>query len=296
MLFFAYEGLMKFLEGSLTWENYKRQVIDPYPVMRNFHLIMGTMVGGMKIIKSIISMISPQRYFNVLRRVRKEELYEVYEHVISECSRIIRPENEVDVYFILTPFMPSSMSVPAHGRMNIILSIAYEMKQLPLVLSHEYAHCIYVPKIVERGIIEKFTDKLSEEEFKQLICQLWFNRPLKWGIVNEGFSSFFPRLVFPECSIYDALWMMPKEAIDWCMKNENQLKDHMSKDLEKGGIEIIRKYFIAGSLSNPPEGFPNQTAYYVGYKVIEECLKKVSLKKFLSLAVDDVISSSKYFL
>lgn len=254
------------------------------------------MVDGMEVIKPLISMISPQRYLNVLRRMREKELYEVYEHVISECSRVIRPKNEVDVYFILTPFMPSSMSVPAQGRMNIVLSIAYEMKQLPLVLSHEYAHCIYVPKIVERGMIEKFTDKLSEEEFKQLICQLWFKHPLKWGIVNEGFASFFPRLVFPECSIYDALWMMPKEVVDWCMKNEKRVKDHMSKNLEKLEIEITRKYLIAGSLSNPPKGFQDHTAYYDGCKVVEKCLKEISLEKFLSPGIYDVISNSRCFL
>jgi len=35
--------------------------------------------------------------------------------------------------------------------------------------------------------------------------------------------------------------------------------------------------------------------YYVGYRVVENCLKKISLEKFFSLKVDDIISVSGYF-
>ncbi len=295
MLFLAYKGFKNFLEGSPTWEDYKRKVIDPYPALWNFHLVFGVMMGGMEKIKRLVSAISPQRYLDVFNRVKEERLCEIYDSVMAGCSGVLRPMEEVDVYFVLSQFMPVSMSVPASGKMNVVLSVAYDMQQIPLVLSHEYAHCVFVPRMTEQGEVQKFTDELSKERFEQLIWQLWFNRPLKWGMVNEGFASFFPRLVSSECSVYDALWMMPKEAVDWCMKNERQLKDNISKNLEERGMEVMRKYLLAGSLSRPPEGFPEQTAYYVGYRVVESCLEKTSLERLFSLGIGGIISTSRYF-
>ena len=294
MLFLAYKGFERFLKGPLTWENYKREVIDPYPVMRNYHLIFSAFLGGIEGLKALVSTISPERYLEVLSRVKEEELLEMHESVMARCEEVVQPELEVDIYLILSPFMPSSMSVPASGKMNVVASVAYGEK-LPLVLSHEYAHCIFVPKMSESGLVERFTEDLSDEEFYELISKLWFDRPLKWGMVNEGFASFFTKFVFPECSMYEALWMMPREAVDWCARNERKLKEEISRNLEERGREAMRKYFMTGPLSSPPEGFPGQTAYYAGYRIVESCLKRISLKEFFSLGIDEIVSASGYF-
>ena len=295
MLVMAYRGFRDFLYSPPTWENYKRLVLDPYPAVLNCHRIFGVMMGGIDKIRPFISSISPQKYLDILNKVDEEKLREIYHSVMAKCMQIIQPTDEIDVYFMLSPFMPVSMSLPASGKMNIVLSVAYDIKLIPLVLCHEYGHCIFVPRMAGEDEIQKFTDELSEEKFEQLIRKLWFDRPLKWGMINEGFASYFPKLVFPECSIYDCLWMMQKDAVDWCMNNERKLKNNIRRSFEEYGIEVRRKYMMAGPLANPPEGFPRQTMYYVGYRVVENCLKKISLEKFFSLKVDDIISVSGYF-
>jgi len=66
--------------------------------------------------------------------------------------QIIQLTDEIDVYFMLSPFMPVSMSLPASGKMNTVLSIAYDIKLIPLVLCHEYSHCIFVPRMAEEDV------------------------------------------------------------------------------------------------------------------------------------------------
>jgi len=41
--------------------------------------------------------------------------------------------------------------------------------------------------------------------------------------------------------------------------------------------------------------FPEKTGYYAGYKVIENCLKSMSVEEVCSLGVDGVIRESNYF-
>jgi len=116
MLVMAYRGFKDFLYSPLTWENYKRLVLDPYPAVLNCHRIFGVMMGGMDKIKPFISSISPQKYFDILNKVDEGKLREIYYSVMAKCMQIIQPTDEVDVYFMLSPFMPVSMSLPASGK------------------------------------------------------------------------------------------------------------------------------------------------------------------------------------
>jgi hypothetical protein len=119
---------------------------------------------------------------------------------------------------------------------------------------------------------------------------------LRDELVSEGVASFFPTLVNANASIYEGLWMMPKPAIDWCMKNEKLIIDTIKQDLNRGGLEIDKKYICSGAgFAKPPEGFPEKTAYYLGYRVVEQCLKEISLKELCSMDSDAVIAKSRLF-
>ena len=246
----------------------------------------------------MISSISPSEYTEILRKVNDEKLKASYGTVTEKSNKEIQPVDEIDVYFILTPLPDFSGIVLGNGKLNAVISVSYNPEKIPLILSHEYAHCLFIPHITDSEQIRELTEvteRLPEEKFGQLIAKLYLGQPLKFQIVNEGFASYFPELIFENLSIYDALWAMPKDAVTRCMRNERLVKEIIGKDLEERGMEIHRKYVMGGSSADPPKGLPVKTAYYVGYRIIENCSKNISTKEICSSSIDNIISKSGYF-
>lgn len=264
--------------------------------MRNYHLFNAIMMSSeFENIKRVISSISPSEYTEILGKVNDEKLKASYRTVTEKSNKEIQPVDEIDVYFILTPLPDFSGIVPGNGKLNAVISVSYNPEKIPLILSHEYAHCLFTPHITDYEQIKELTERLPEEKFNQLITKFFLGQPLKFQIVNEGFASYFPRLIFKNLSIYDALWTMSKDAVTRCMRNEKLVKETIGKDLEERGMEIYRKYVMGGSWANPPKGLPEKTAYYVGYRIIENCSKNMPIKGICSLGVDGIISESGYF-
>jgi uncharacterized protein YjaZ len=297
MLHLVYNGFKAFLEGPLTWKNYKQKVIDSYgDAIWNFHLFCAVVMGKqLEDIKKMISSLSPSQYIEVLEEINDEKLEAVYKIVASKSKEVIQPVSEVDVYFVLTPLPKFCCSIPANGKLNAVVSVRYNMENMHLILAHEYAHCLLAPYMAGYKQIEELTERLPEQKFRQFIAEFHLNQPLKFQIVNEGLASYFPRLVFTDLSIHDLLFMMPADAVTWCIENERMIKATIGEELEVGGMEPYRKYLMNGPMSNPPKKFPVKTGYYAGYKIIENCLKSMSVEEVCSLGVDGVIRESKYF-
>jgi len=297
MLHLVYNDFKAFLEGPLTWKNYRQKVIDSYgDTMWNFHLFCAIAMGKqLEDIKKMIPAILPSQYIEVLEEIDDEKLEAVYNTVASKSKEVIQPVSEVDVYFVLTPLPKFCCSIPANGKLNAVVSVRYSMEKMHLILAHEYAHCLLAPYLAGYKQIEELTERLPEQEFRLLMAKLHLNQSLKFHIVNEGLASCFPRLIFTDLSIYDLLFMMPKDAVTWCMENERMIKAAIIEELELEGMESYRKYFMNGPMSNLPEKFPAKIGYYAGYRIIENCLKSMSLEEVCSLGVDGIIHESKYF-
>jgi uncharacterized protein YjaZ len=246
-------------------------------------------------IKKTIPTISPSQYSEVLEETNDEKLETVYNTVASKSKELIQPVSEVDVYFVLTPLPRFCCSVPANGKLNAVVSVRYPMEKMPLILAHEYAHCLVAPYMAGYRQIEELAERLPEQQFRQFMAEFHLSQLLKFQIVNEGLASYFPRLIFPDRSIHDLLFMMPADAVTWCIENERRIKATIGEELEVGGMEPYRKYLMNGPLANPPEKFPVKIGYYAGYRIIESCLKSMSLEEVCSLGVEGIIQESKYF-
>ena len=187
-------------------------------------------------------------------------------------DKILAPLGNVD-FCLFLPYVKDCFVQKVNGKQTIFISIKYNIEEMDLILIHEYAHCLHHQRRPDEASILK-----------------------KW-IVSEGIASFFPIILSENCSIYDGLWMMPKENIDWCMKNERQIIDSIFLDIEKNGLEISKKYIAGGEgFATPPIGFPEKTGYYIGYRIIERCLAKgISLTELCSMDSKTITDISEIF-
>ena len=101
------------------------------------------------------------------------------------------------------------------------------------------------------------------------------------------------RLIEQQSSIYDALWMMQADDVDWCKGNEKAILEALSDSIANADKDTWRKFFIGGrGLANPPKGFPQKTGYYIGYRIIEDAIAQSRLQDLVCLNPEDIITMS----
>lgn len=269
----AYKGFEKFLDAEHTWENYQKYVLEPYPAVKKLHgkyQQWGLIDKGS--FPEKIAGVSESKYRQILKDVNDREICSIYNSTVHRCNAALTPKEKIDICFFLGTIKDCLM-FSVSGRKTILISVEYEPEKLPLIIIHEYAHCLHYEYKPPRQ-----------------------SRLLSDSIVNEGVASFFPTLVDKDASIYEGLWMMPKPAVDWCVANEKLIIDTIRPDLNKAGLEIEKKYICSGEgFAKPPEGFPEKTGYYIGYRIVEKCLEEMPLEELCSMSRDEVIAKSRFF-
>lgn len=247
----SYKGIENFLNTDKSWGNYEETVLKPFPTLKAIHdryIKYGFIDSSLFI--SEVKNYSNEDFKPYLNGVNKEELIQLYDFVIAKMDKMLSPIDSTDLCFFL-PYGKDCFIQNVSGRKTIYISIKYKIEEMYLILVHEYAHSLHHQR--------------RPKESTNLA---------KW-VVEEGIASYIPTLLSTDYSIYEGLWMMPKKNVDWCISNEQRIIDSMYVDIDMGDRKTDKKYRAGGEgFSNPPKGFPEKTAYYMRYRVIEECLKK----------------------
>jgi uncharacterized protein YjaZ len=269
----AYKGFEKFLKSEKNWADYEKYVLNAFPALMMMHqryIKYGIIDSAL--FRNEVSNYTLDDFKPYLDNMNEDQINTLYNSVIKQMDNILAPTEEIDVCLFLSNGKDCFMQ-DVSGRQTVCISIKYDIEIMPLIMIHEYAHCLHHQRRVKEPSL------------------------LKRWIVSEGIASFFPILVSHEYSIYDGLWMMTKDNIDWCMENESQIIDSLILDLDKTGIEITKKYIAGGEgFANPPRGFPEKTGYYIGYQIIEKCLNdKISLSELCKLDSETIIDLSGMF-
>jgi hypothetical protein len=269
----SYKGIEKFLNTDKSWKNYEDNVLRPFPTLKAIHdryIKYGFIDSSLFI--SEVENYTDEGFKPYLIGVNEEKLIQLYDSVIAKMDKILSPLDSTDLCYFL-PYGKDCFIQNVSGRKTIYISIKYKIEEMYLILVHEYAHSLHHQRRPKESTI------LS-----------------KW-IVEEGIASYIPTLISKNYSIYEGLWMMPKENVDWCISNEQRIIDSMLVDIDMGDMKTDKKYRAGGEgFSNPPKGFPEKTAYYMGYRVIEECLKKgYTLSDICSRNSKSVIEMSYVF-
>jgi len=268
----AYKAFEDYLTSEKSWENFQNSLLDRFPEMQYLHRhnIKYNFIDSVGFRKDVLN-FSMDSFKVFLSWVNDNRINELYDSIILKCNKYLNPLNKVDLCFYL-PYGDCFM-INGEGKQTIFISLKYSPKEIPLILCHEYAHCLYYQRRPE------------ETE-----C-------LKRNIITEGIACYLPTLLFENSSIYDGIWMMPKEAIDWCTEHEQDVKDSIISELNDEGMNAIKRYVAGGAgFATPPKGFPEKTGYYVGYRIIQSCINQgITLSEICLLNAQTIINRSEYF-
>lgn len=266
----AYKGFDKFLNSEKKWNDYEKHVLNAFPALMSMHqhYIKVGLIDS-TFFKNEVSGYTLISFKPYLDAVSEKQIVHLYHSVIQQMDSLLPPLKKVDVCFFLSSGKDAFMQ-EVSGRQTVYISIKYSIQDMYCILAHEYAHCLHLQRRPKEPSV------------------------LKSWIVNEGIASYFPILLSKEYSMYNGLWMMPKENVDWCRNHEQQIVDSVLKDFDKNGLAIQKKYIAGGEgFANPQKGFPEKIGYYIGYRIIEKCLDKgISLLEICNLDSKTIIDMS----
>ena len=269
----AYKAFEDFLNSDKSWENYKTLLLDAYPEVQEVHnrQLEWGVIDSVKFAEDI-SQYKIEDYEHFFTQYDNKILNYLYDSIIEISHTIISPvsNKQVDLCFFL-PY-GSCFVVPEKDKNTIYISMLINPSDVEKIMAHEYSHVLHF-------------DRRPDEPLT-----------LKRELVSEGMAVFLTNQIIKDIEVSNSVPFMPKNSFEWCMKNEQSIKDSIILELNDTTMQIFTRYISDGSFAKPPEGFVQKTAYFTGYRIIEECVKKgMSLEEICSLDSETVVRISNYF-
>ncbi len=269
----AYKAFEDFLDSDQSWENYKTILLDAYPqvlVVHNRQLGWGV-IDSVKFLEDIKN-YKKEDFEHLFTQYNNKTLHYLYDSIIEISHTFLQPLNKkkVDLCFFL-PY-GSCFVVPEEDKNTIYISMHINPADVEKIMAHEYSHVLHF-------------DRRPEETLT--LCR---------ELVSEGMAVYLTNQIIKDIEVSNSIPFMPEESFNWCMENEQLLKDSIKLDLNDTTMQLFIKYISDGSFAKPPTGFVQKTGYFIGYRIIEECVNRgMTLEALCSLDSKTVIDKSSYF-
>ena len=269
----AYKKFNEFLAAEQTWDNYQKIVLDAFPEMQyvhNTYLKWGSIDQG-KFSEKIekYKRHDFERFFN---QYNENFINKLYNSIINKAHNILKPVSADPVDLCL--FLPygGCFVNKEDSKTTIFMSLRINPKNAYKIMAHEYAHVLHM----QRRPDEPLT--------------------LKREIISEGIAVYLTTLMIDNIDNRIAIPFMPESSYQWCEVNEQLIKDTILPELENNGEEIFFRFISDGKTAKPPNGFVEKTAYYIGYRIIQLCIKKgLKLEEICAYDSETIIRNSEYF-
>ncbi len=269
----AYKAFDEFLDTDQSWQSYQDLLLEPFPEMEYVHNLQISW-GAVDSISFAMEVKNFKRedfehYFN---QYDESALDQLYDSVLGKAHDVLPPvaDTPVDICFFL-PYGGCFIN-PEGEVKTIYISMVISPDDVHKIMVHEYAHNLHI----QRRPIEPLT--LGRE------------------VVSEGMAVYLTTLILEDLGLSRAIPFMPPSSVDWCLENEQQIKDSIRLELNDSGNQIFFRYISDGSIADPPEGFVQKTAYFAGYQIIKACVDQgINLEEICLLDSESVIDKSGYF-
>lgn len=269
----AYKAFEDFLNSDRSWKSYRSILLDAYPSVRKVHereIAWGTLDTAR--FQSDIKNYKKEDYAKMLTQYDDKTVNYLYDSVIVRAHKILPPvkNKEVDLCFFL-PY-GGCFVIPEENLNTIYISMHIDPRDAEKIMAHEYAHILHI-------------DRKPNEPLT-----------LKREIVSEGMAVFLTNRILEGIEVSNSIPFMPKTSFEWCLRNENMLKDSVRLELQDTSMRLFKRYISDGSYADPPVGFVQKTGYFVGYRIIEACFNMgMTIEEICSLNSESVIRKSGYF-
>jgi len=269
----AYKAFEDFLRSDRSWKSYRALLLDAYPAVQEVHntqLRWGA-IDSVQFVKDLKNFKQEdfERYFT---QYDDKTFNYLYDSLIERAHTILPPavKKETDLCFFL-PY-GSCFVVPGEHKNTIFISMRIDPKDVQKIMVHEYSHVL------------------------QMTWQPNEPLTLKREVVSEGMAVYLTNRIITNIEARNSVPFMSAESFEWCLKNEQTIKDSIKLELNETTDRLFKRYIADGGFAAPPAGFVQKTGYFVGYRIIEKCVEKgMSLEEICSLGSDAVIDKSEYF-
>lgn len=270
----AYKAFEDFLDSDKSWQSYQSILLDAYPSVLKVHKRQIEW-GDVDTVKfpNEVSNFKKKDFEKYMSQYDLKTINSLYDNVIERFHKILPPvsKKEVDLCFFL-PYGGGCFVIPEDTLNTIFISMYIDPNETEKIMAHEYAHILHI-------------DRRPDEPLT-----------LKREVVSEGMAVFLTTRIMNDLKVSNAIPFMPKSSFEWCMKNEQLIKDSIQLELNDTSERLFKRYISDGSWAKPPVGFVEKTAYFIGYRMIEKCIAKgMSIEEVCSLPSEIVIEKSEYF-
>ena len=269
----AYKAFEDFLSSDRSWKSYKAIVLDAYPELWEVHNRQLSW-GGIDSIQfpKDLKNYKKEDFEHYFTQYDDKTLNYLYDSIIEKCHTILPPvvKKEVDLCFFL-PY-GSCFVVPEDHKNTIYISMLINPVDAEKIMVHEYSHIMHFGRRPDEPLT------------------------LKREVVSEGMAVYLTSKIIKNIEVANSVPFMPKNSFEWCLGYEQMIKDSIMLELNDTSERLFRRYISDGSFAKPPVGFVQKTGYFIGYMIIEACVKNgMSLEEICSLNSEAVIRRSKYF-
>lgn len=220
-----------------------------------------------------------RRYSEDIKKINKaakkaEELIpQITERALAAFA-VGKDEVEIDVIAFVGTYGADGFGFPIAGRPTIFLALErlaeYEPNRMKALIAHELSHGIHI----ELG------RKAHPGLFAGIVKDPLQFLKLAPGLFLEGLAVAASKRIVPDLEERTYLFYSP-EQWEWCRANRAKLIELVLKDLDSQDQEAYYKFFTTWE---PTKELPyHRTGYYLGYLVIEQLLKRHSLRELAEL-------------
>lgn len=269
----AYKAFFEFLKTDRNWDDYVNLLFMPYPEVKLVHnrqLEWGA-IDSANFAKDIKN-YKIEDYEHFLTQYDAETLNYLYDSIILLGHSALPPltNKQVNLCFFL-PY-GSCFVVSEEDRNTIYISMWINPDNVEKIMVHEYGHILHFERMPEEPLT------------------------LKRELISEGMAVYLTNQIIDNIEVSNSVPFMPEESFNWCIANEQLLKDSIALELNDTSMQLFTRYISDGSFAKPPEGFVQKTGYFAGYRIIEACINKgMELEEICEMPSEEIIEKSDYF-
>ncbi len=243
------------LQENDPWTSYQRLYLRPHEKFfqacwETFHHF------SLEQIRERVGQIKEGDYSLLRSLIQSQDPVPLAEEALRRCQSVLPLSPEPPVYLSVGFFSADGATIEVEGLPAIVLGMERfkDFKDLPLLVSHEYCHC------VQRSLLKDSFPPAGQTLFLK--------------IVAEGLSVLFTRVVYPEIPLHRHLFLMP-ERLQWCRENREVLLELAGADL--ASEKLVPVLFGPG---DPNAGLPPRLGYFVASQMVGRCLTHHGAEEF----------------